>query len=185
MKKYITFILLIIEAVAIFALCVNATKKKANHWNAETAIPDGMQLTIAKEASVLDFSIDNPTEKASYITIPSGRVVAPVWIGGSSVTFLYEETGNRYNLDNDYFVEQDQLKILSEKTEVETLKGRKEISTNGLIIGIALSTVWIVIGLLLTIKILKNKPELLFGIHTVFIIVLGILLYNNFMLLEH
>ena len=57
MKKYLSYILLIIEAVAIFALCMNAAKKKANHWNAETAIPDEMQLTIADEVSVLDFSL--------------------------------------------------------------------------------------------------------------------------------
>ena len=101
------------------------------------------------------------------------------------MTFVYEKTGHRYNLDNDCFVEQDQLMLLNEKKEAETLKERKEITTKGLLISIAVSVVWFVIGLLLTVKILKNKPELLFGIHTVFIIVLGILLYNSFMLLEH
>lgn len=185
MKKYISYILLIIEAVAIFALCMNAAKKKAEHWYVQPIIPDGMQLTIADEVSVLDFSVDNLSEKASYVTIPSGCAVTPVWIGGSSVTFVYEKTGHRYNLDNDCFVEQDQLMLLNEKKEAETLKERKEITTKGLLISIAVSVVWFVIGLLLTVKILKNKPELLFGIHTVFIIVLGILLYNSFMLLEH
>ena len=185
MKKYISFILLIIEAFAILALCMNAAKKKADHWYAQTVIPDGMQLTIADEVSVLDFSVDNLSEKASYVTIPSGCAVTPVWIGGSSVTFVYEKTGHRYKLNNDCFVEQDQLMILNERAAADTLKERKEITTKGFIIGIAVSVVWIIIGILLTVKLLNKKHEVLYGIHSVFIIVLGILLFNSFMFLEH
>jgi hypothetical protein len=185
MKKYISYILLIIEAVAIFALFINAAKKKTDHWYAQIVIPEGMLLTIADEASVLDLSLDDPSTKMSTVTIPAGSVVEPVWIGGSSVTFVYDKTGERYNLDNTYFIEQDQLKILSERAAADTLKERKEITTKGFIIGIAVSVVWIIIGILLTVKLLNKKHEVLYGIHSVFIIVLGVLLFNSFMLLEH
>ena len=65
------------------------------------------------------------------------------------------------------------------------IKERKEITTKGFIIGIAVSVVWIIIGILLTVKLLNKKHEVLYGIHSVFIIVLGILLFNSFMFLEH
>lgn len=185
MKKCLSIILLIVEAVGIFFVCSNIAKKKANHCHAEVIIPEGMLLTIADEVSVLDLSIDNPSEKASYIAIPAGCVVAPVWIGGSSVTFTYEETGNRYNLDNDYFIEQEQLLILNEKAEAESLRHRKEIIFKGIIIGIVVSSSWLLIGLILTTNLLKKgKNNILFSMHIILIAVLGILL-SNFLFLEH
>ena len=75
--------------------------------------------------------------------------------------------------------------ILNERAAADTLKERKEITTKGFIIGIAVSVVWIIIGILLTVKLLNKKHEVLYGIHSVFIIVLGILLFNSFMFLEH
>lgn len=186
MKKYISYILLIIEAVAIFALCMNAAKKKAEHWYVQPIIPDGMLLTIADEAAVFDFSIDNPSEKASYVTIPVGSVVEPVWIGGSFVTFVYEETGNRYQLDNEYFIEQDQLKELCKAAEEKTAAERKAIILNGILISSAVTVCSLIVGGFITLLCIKKlKYTTLIVIHTIALIIISILIANSFLFLEH
>lgn len=185
MKKCLSIILLIVEAVGIFFVCSNIAKKKANHYHAEVIIPEGMLLTVNDEISIPELSLDNSSGEVSYFTIPAGCKVKPVWIGPSSVTFVCDKLDERHNLKADCFEEQEQLMLLNEEAETKTLRNRKEIITKWTVIGIAASAGWIIIGFLLMMTLLKKKKYiLLFTIHIVLILLLGMIL-SNFMYLEH
>ena len=173
-KKLIIFVLILLETLGIIAIGFLFAKRRASYCVYNAKIPDGMQLTMNKDISLI--GLNNST-----IELPEGTKVIP--FGGiivDSVEFNVEGKDEILSANINCFCEIDQLKEIQNDAAQMTLTAQRRVVLQGLIICSIIGICWIVLAVPFSVYLLKkNNTKMLFCGHFVIIGILFVIVATS------
>lgn len=168
MKTKMAYVLIFLEVLIIFAVNVFDAKQQSKWVGYMIHVPENMKLTINKDISV---SANDET-----ILLKQNTTIEPSYIyPDSTVFFHFGETEEMLSVSWNCFVEQEQLETLKKEADQEYQAAQSKRMKNGVLVGVAQATSWLIIAGLITILLTKRKK---YNILLILLVGLPLIIYS-------